>query len=81
MTVRQVRTDHKIFTITIPYMRGAKQAQECKPAMNPYRPGPCLAQYNYGYANEQAGFHDDLELPFELLLQDDSHEFYKATKK
>lgn len=55
------------FLATRAYLRGALDAQSNKGHKNPFRPGPELAQYNYGYANELAGFHDDLDLPFERL--------------
>lgn len=76
-----IETPHQKYFCSVAYLRGAWHAQSCRPMQNPYRPGPNLAQYNYGYANEQAGYHDDMDLPFEILKStDDSHEFYRATK-
>lgn len=56
-----------MFYVTRPYLEGASDAQNVSPTNNPYRPGPEFAQYNYGYANEKAGCHDNIELPFEKL--------------
>lgn len=69
------------FTITPSYLRGARQAQECKPAMNPYKPGTALAQYNYGYSNELTGHHDQLDLPFDAIVLDDLTQLYKPGRK
>lgn len=62
-----VRTPHGDFLMTKAYLTGAWRAQEGKPSMNPYPPGPDLAQYNYGYANELHGYHDEVDLPFERI--------------
>ncbi len=81
MAEQWIQTPHSRFLVTVPYLRGAMQAQLAKPSMNPYRPGPCLAHYNYGYSNELAGYHDELDLPFTLIqTTDDSHEFFRAGK-
>lgn len=77
-----IQTPHKRFLCSVPYMRGAFAAQAARPAQNPYRPGPSLAHYNYGYANEVAGHHDELDLPFEIMQStDDSYEFFRVTTK
>lgn len=76
-----ILTKHGQFFATPPYLRGAKHAQEAKPAQNPYKPGPELAQYNYGYGNELAGYHDMLDLPFDIIALDDPTKFYKPGRK
>lgn len=55
------------FFINVPYLRGARDVQNAAGFRNPYPPGPELAQYNYGYANELQGDHDDIDLPFEEI--------------
>jgi hypothetical protein len=57
------------FLATRAYLRGALDVQSGGRITfkNPYPPGPELAQYNYGYANELHGFHDALDLPFERI--------------
>lgn len=62
-----VRTPHGDFFATKAYLTGARDVQNGRPHRNPYKPGPELAQYNYGYANELHGYHDDIDLPFELI--------------
>jgi hypothetical protein len=57
------------FLITTAYLRGAYDAQ-CAGRLaykNPYAPGEELAQYNYGFANEKLGEHDNVDLPFERM--------------
>jgi hypothetical protein len=59
---KSIRTPHGDFFVTKAYLLGAYTVQEGRPYSNPFKPGPELAQYNYGYANEKHGYHDDQEL-------------------
>lgn len=67
MTDMYVQTNKHRYLVTVAYLRGAYTAQLGKPPQNPFKPGPKLAQYDYGYINEKAGQHDAVDLPFELL--------------
>ncbi len=75
-----VVTPHNRFEVTPAYLRGAERAQQCLPAMNPYAPGPSLAQYNYGYGNELAGYHDTVDLPFQDIAKDDPTTFFRRKR-
>lgn len=57
------------FLVSVAYLRGASDAQKNDRLQfkNPYAPGPDLAQYNYGFANEKQGEHDAIDLPFERM--------------
>jgi hypothetical protein len=54
------------FTLSRAYLHGAWDAQKGGRITykNPYQPGPEMAQYNYGHANELQGQHDEMDLPF-----------------
>lgn len=52
------------FRVSRAYLLGAADRADCKQYHNPFRPGPDLAQYDYGFRNEDRGFHDEIDLPY-----------------
>lgn len=59
----KVRFAGIVYHVTEAYLAGADAVATGRANNpNPYKPGPQLAQYNYGRANELRGAHDDLEL-------------------
>lgn len=63
-----IATQFGVFYLTVPYLKGAWDAQQGPTYKNPYDPGPKMAQYRYGFSNERQGLHDAVDLPFESKL-------------
>ena len=65
------------FYLTVAYIRGARAALTAAttanpleyPAINPYGPGPALAQFTWGYRNQKYGAHSNCQQLF-LELQE-----------
>ena len=53
------------YYLTVPYLQGARAARKIQAAipLKLYGPGPAYAQATYGYQNERAGYHDNIDLP------------------
>ncbi len=52
------------FRMSRAYLLGAADRADCFPHRNPFKPGPDLAHYDYGFKNDDRGFHDEIDLPY-----------------